>query len=180
MRKRYAPTARRRLIWARSQDLFQPPAGLPAAGTAVDLLAQFRADGGNSMGCTVTRVRLDIGFQINNPGAVNLTSQDQLAAGVIVDQIQANQAEVPRPGAEEHADWMYWRRSPYTTNPESAVPYGTGTAPVYHMVWTVDIKSQRKIEELGQTLWLVLDPSYSTGVPIVGVNANSSVLLRLP
>lgn len=179
-RKRFAPTARRKLIWARSLDLYQPPAALPAAGTAVDLLAQFRADGGSTLGCTVTRIRMDLSYQISNPGAVNLTSQDMLAVGIIVDQLQANQAEVPRPGVEEHADWMYWRRRAYTTNDFSAVPYGTGTAPVYLMTEQIDVKSQRKLEELGETLWCVLDPSYSTGAPIVGVNVNCSVLLRLP
>lgn len=177
--KRYGPTPRRKLIWARSLDLFQPPASLPAAGTAVDLLAQFRLDGGSTLGCTVTRIRLDLNYQYNNPGAVNPTTQDILAVGIIVDQLQASQAEVPRPGVEEHADWMYWRRKSLVGSLD-AVPFGTGTAPVYHYAEQIDVKSQRKLEELGETLWFVLDPSFSTGTPVAGVNVNASVLLRLP
>lgn len=175
VRRRYrAGAARRKLIWARSLGLdFGTP--IPAAGTAVDLLANFRTDGGSSLGATVTRVRIDLDL-VWTIDAATAIPFNQLAVGVIVDQLQADQTEVPRPGVEEHADWMLWRRAGAV--PDFSALTGTAGATIntHH---SFDVRSQRKVEELGQTLWMVLDPTY-TGSNIVTANANASVLLKLP
>lgn len=178
-RRKYAPTARRKLIWARRQDLFNPLTNMPAIGEAVDLLSFFRSEGGSSLGATVTRVRLDLTLEWIG-GDTGFQGGDQLALGVLVDQLQLAQAEVPRPGVELHADWMYWRRFGPPMVP-SALPVATaaGLATSFLGTMEIDVQSQRKVEELGQTLWLVADPTY-TGTTQVRLNANSSVLLRLP
>lgn len=168
--RRFRPTARRKLIWARGQDVINP-ALVPAAGTAADLLAQFRTDGGSSLGCTVTRVLLDLQLVWTN----DITTTDQMAVGLLVDQIQANQLEVPRPGVEPHADWMYWRRTGVAPVDLAITPSSTAA----QVGLSIDVKSQRKMEELGQTLWLVIDPTFG-GTTTLSVTVNSSVLLRLP
>lgn len=173
-RRRYsAGTARRKLIWARSTSLDAAPA--PAAGVAHDLLAQFRTDGGSSLGATVTRVRIDYTL-VWTLDAATAIPFNQLAVGVIVDQLQLDQTEVPRPGDEEHADWMYWRR--HTAVPEFSALTGTAGVTVTGS-WSVDVRSQRKVEELGQTLWFVMDPTY-TASNVLSYRANASVLLKLP
>lgn len=161
---------RRKLIWARSQDVMVP-ALVPAAGTAVDLLAQFRTDGGSTLGCTVTRVLLDFQLLWTN----DITTTDAMAVGVIVDQLQAAQTEVPRPGVEPHADWMYWRRTGVSPVDLAITPSSTAV----QSALAIDVKSQRKMEELGQTLWLVIDPTFG-GTTTLTAQVNSSVLLRLP
>lgn len=178
VRRRFRPQARRKMIWARSLDLFNTT--VPAAGTAVDLLATFRADGGTSLGTTVTRVRLDLTLVWLAGAASVFDLPDQLVQGVIVDQIQASQGEVPRPGVELHADWMYWRRHG-PTDAQSLLPLAatSGITSQFMSHMTIDVQSQRKMEELGQTLYWVLDPSYG-GATTVTVNASASVLLKLP
>lgn len=172
--RRFRPTARRKLIWARNGDISAPT----AAGDAIDLLADFRADGGSSLGATITRTHLTFQIFWNNYAPVG--TANQLFVGLIVDQLQADQSEVPRPAVELHADWMYWKAHPAV--PEySALTSAVGGATTTSLVSTVviDSKSQRKCEELGQTLWLVLDPTY-TGTATATISWSSSVLLKLP
>lgn len=175
-RRRFAPQVRRKMIWARRiGEGAEAGVSIPAAGVAFDLLAQFRNDGGSTLGSTVTRVRIDLSLD----WAADFSNVDQLAMGVLVDQLQANQTEVPRPGIEEHADWMYWRRigvSPLY----SAIPLNAA-APTTAILtsWEIDVHSQRKMEELGQTLWFVLDPTFA-GATTLFATFNSSVLLKLP
>lgn len=173
-RRRYsAGTARRKLIWARSLSL--DSTATPAAGVAHDLLAQFRTDGGSSLGATVTRVRIDFTLVWTLAAATDIPF-NSLAVGAIVDQLQLDQTEVPRPGDEEHADWMFWKR--FSAVPEYSALTGTaGVTVTAHHAW--DIRSQRKVEELGQTLWFVVDPTY-TGSNVLSCRANASVLLKLP
>lgn len=168
-RARMAPP-RRKLIWARSIDVMAP-ALVPAAGTAVDLLAQFRADGGSTLGSTVTRVLLDFQVLWSN----DITTTDRVGVGVIVDQLQTDETEVPRPGVEPHADWMYWRMTGVSPQDLAITPSSTAV----QSAWAVDVKSQRRMEELGQTLWLVMDPTFG-GATTLSVQCNASVLLRLP
>lgn len=174
-KRRYGPVARRKLIWARNGE---GPIAPTATGTALDLLADFRADGGSSLGSTITRTHITL--QLFWDDVPPLGVQNQLFVGLLVDQLQLDPSEVPRPAVELHADWMYWKAHPVL--PEysalSAV-VGGGTNAALLSTVTIDVKSQRKCEELGQTLWLVLDPTY-TGPASVTVQYSSSVLLRLP
>jgi len=134
--RRSAPS--RKLIWARSDHL-----GLIVnEGIAFDLLADYRAQGGNTLGATVTRVRLD--FDVFMPEGAGATEGFGVYAGVIVDQRQADELEVPRPTIpnEPHADWMYWRS------------IQNGPADSVLQQWDADIHSMRRLDEVEQDLQL--------------------------
>lgn len=172
-RRRFRPTARRKMIWART-----PTFGftsIPSTGTAFDLLAAFRTDGGSTLGATVTRVHISLQL---NWGEV--TQDNRMVHGLLVDQLQQAETQVPRPVAEPHADWMYWESAPML--PEfAAATYVPPADPDTRLVAShrIDAKSQRKCEELGQTLWYVLDPSFGASGEVI-VQAAASVLLKLP
>ena len=53
-----------------------------------------------------------------------------------------------------YADWLYWRRLPDVRETLSPAPV---TAVVQS--WQIDIKSRRRLHEIGDTFWLVLDPN---------------------
>jgi len=169
--RRSAPS--RKLIWARSDHL-----GLIVnEGIAFDLLADYRAQGGNTLGATVTRVRLD--FDVFMPEGAGATEGFGVYAGVIVDQRQADELEVPRPTIpnEPHADWMYWRQH-YLTHSHSVIV--TGGQPLAS--YEVDIRAQRKMEELQETLWFVAaqSPALALLEGETNITASASVLLKLP
>jgi len=170
MSRRAAP--RRKLIWARQQQIVQDI----GAGAAVDLLASYRALGGDTLGCSIARVRIDIQYEF---GAVS-DEGDFTTFGVIVDQLQADLTEVPRPGegSEPHADWMYWRTH-MATGSGVLLTDGTPGGQV-QTSFEVDIRAQRKMEELQETLYLVVQPSASQVLAGVDFAYGSSVLLRLP
>lgn len=163
-RRRIAP-ARRKMIWARSVPAIQATV---AGSLAVDLLAPFRAQGGDTLGCTITRVRLDLTWS----SAVDAPGLNGFQLGVIKDQLQALQAEVPRPLNEEHADWMAWQFLP-TVNPWTSAD----VADVLGAHYMIDVQSQRRMEELGETLYLIME---QTSVAIAQFTLTSSVLLKLP
>lgn len=170
--RRFAPTARRKLIWARDEDTALSP--VPATGQAHDLLAQFRTDGGSTLGCTVTRVRVDLRLEW-----LGLSRSSALTLGVIVDQLQSSVLEPPAPGEEPHADWMYWRRVPQIPEFSAALQTGDPALTVLHTSLVLDVRSQRKMEELGQTVYICFDPTLA-GAGTLGVSWGSSVLLKLP
>lgn len=172
--RRYAPTARRKLIWARGTTDLAPA----ATGTAIDLLAQFRADGGTTLGATITRVHigLSLGWTAWVPN-----SADRLYNGVLVDQLDQPEAQVPRPAVEPHADWMWWSAAPVvpTQSALTAASPVPATAVSVFAYDVLDVKSQRKCEELGQTVWYVADPTFNGGT-VLDMTITYSVLLRLP
>ena len=115
------------------------------------------------LGTTVTRVR---GFgNAHVTGATDPPSDLGILWGLIVDSRRHTAAEVPSPETEEHADWMQWRWQPLNNTP------------VWD--WEVDVKSQRKMEELEETLWLTWSPT-GAGLGIDGVTWILSILLKLP
>lgn len=163
------------MVWARTGGDLTPP----AAGTAVDLLETFRADGGTTIGATVTRTRLSL--SLNWGGLVADQTINRLVMGVLVDQRDQPESQVPRPAVELHADWMHW--APYPAVPEySALTYpGVETPDPVGLLTSlmIDVKSQRKCEELGDTLWAVFDPTFA-GVTELNITWSASVLLKLP
>lgn len=173
-RRRFRPTPQRKMVWARTQANTVPP----PTGTAVDLLAPFRNDGGTSLGATITRVHLTLNCLWNE---WNVSSgANKLMVGVIIDQLNQAQTEVPRPGVEVHADWMHWSHRPVVPEYSALTgPVGTTANTRVLSTYVIDIKSQRKCEELGETCWLVLDPAF-VGATTLTVDWSASVLLKLP
>lgn len=164
------------MVWARTGGDLTPP----AAGTAVDLLETFRADGGSTIGATVTRTRLSLALNWNQLRAGETVTR--LVMGVLVDQRDQPEAQVPRPAVELHADWMHW--APYPAVSSGSLAWPTLGEDVTNTATslTIDIKSQRKCEELGDTLWAVFDPTFPGGTPVTELNISwsASVLLKLP
>lgn len=175
MRSSRSAAPRRKMVWAR-QTATGSPSTVAAGQTVVfDLLSQFRAEygGATPLGATVTRARIDLGTQaIQTAGFVGC-----LTAGLIVDQA-LNAAhplsEVPDPAVEIHADWMFWR----TYFP---LPAGDGDnlgiTGLTTSAYEIDVRSQRKMEELGESLFFVVRNSTASS-HLVQVGA--SVLLKLP
>jgi len=175
-RRRFRPTPRRKMVWARTGGDEAPD----ATGVAVDLLETFRADGGSTIGSTITRVHLSLSLHWDalRPDA----TVNRLVVGVLVDQRDQAQSQVPRPAVELHADWMHW--APYPAVPQySALTHADEADPATTGLLTserLDIKSQRKCEELGDTLWAVFDPTYGIGGTLLSISWSASVLLKLP
>jgi len=165
--------ARRKLIWARTVDFDLSVAA--GAANRIDLLATFRLANGGAMpiGATVTRIRLSMIVGVTDGLAFN----SSCLMGAIVDQLYADATKVPVPLTDAHADWMYWQRLFPVAGPgsssdqDSAGPVTSG--------YEADVRSQRKAEELGQTLWLVTQHSNAVGATI-NIRGSASVLLKLP
>lgn len=166
---------RRKLVWARQTASGAPTTIATGQAAVFDLLATFRAANGGAvpLGSTVTRVRIDMATEyVNINGLVGC-----LTTGLIVDQAlsAANPStEVPEPDSEPHADWMYWRSF-------FRLPAGdgdlVGTASAVNVTYEIDVRSQRKMEELGESLfWVVKNSTAASHL----VQVSASVLLKLP
>ena len=138
-----------------------------ATDQARDLLTDFRAEQGGAQppGMTVTRVRGTMSFQTAEPLAVS----SALGWGLIVDRKNALETEIERPSAAPHADWMMWEFEVPNINRISA------GANIYG--FRVDVRSQRRLDEVGDTLWLVWE---GQALGSLEVSWNLSVLLKLP
>lgn len=171
-RTRYRRSSqRRRLVWARTSGYLEN--GQPNAPLiAVDLLGRWREAMGweSAPGITVRRTLCN--FLVYREEAAN---QD---ANVQVGLIRWNQdladvsagEELPNPDsiAGAAADWMGYKRL------YSGAAGGTSAG------YDVDVKSQRKLEEMRQTIWMQTRfPSEAT-TGVVGLNYNVSLLLALP
>jgi len=153
---------RRKLIWARhiteNAAMTNPQ--------QIDLLDEFRTVNGGAqpIGSTVTRVVISY-------AQARVAASAVAGSGVIVGLIVAPTiaAQVPLPVTQPHEDWMYWKYLRY---------WDAGRASQGQAAWDFDVRSQRKMAELGQTLWFVAQAQ-----PFVATDTFSlaaSVLLRLP
>lgn len=135
---------RRKFVWDRTFGTIAPP------NTGVDLLAGFRAQpGGTHLGATITRIR---GYII--PSEALSTTAGAGVLGMRIDSWNEDPAEPDnQPVNQPDEDWLAW------------LPWNVGTGTLRMAtswnenasLWTVDVKSQRKLEELNQTLWLFGD-----------------------
>lgn len=167
--RRGTRSSRRKLVWARGVNI--------SPGETVrsyDLLANWRTamDWGSTPGVTIRRIRMDVtamgsdfsdyeaGFAPNLP-----------VLGLIVWSQDTAPEDLPDPVDTEgrHSDWMSWGQySPLAQGGNSAQ-------------FTVDVKSQRKLEEMRQTVWLVRDTVGQVGAENTTLfRINTSVLLALP
>ena len=164
--QRRTGAVRRRMIWAREAQSF-------ASGTvAHDLLADFREDngGGNLLGVTITRIRLNVHILWDGTPAVG----NWVYSGIYVDHQNHTAGEVSGPLSDQHEDWMAYNMLSRAGDGEVSV--GTTGHLTHHVI---DVKSQRKLDELGDTLWFVTTEG-GTGLQATGMNIVSSVLVKLP
>jgi len=131
-------TPRRKFIWARQAGLVS---GGPASGGEVDLLQLFNQTyGADLVGATVMRIRGIMAVRSANIG-------QHLVAGVRVmaDGGPPFSATTEGPNVQPFADWMLYE--PFTTD----VASGNSTDVSARVI---DVKSARKLEELGDGLRL--------------------------
>ena len=132
-----------------------------------DLSTEFEAAGGALMGCTVIRTLIDLVWLINEAH----TPADRLTLGLIKGTSAA--ADVADPVSEPFADWAYHRTL------FSGMDHGlvaADTAQVFH----ADVRSMRKIDEVGETWWLIYEGTALNTVATYDVTANVRTLIKLP
>ena len=105
----------------------------------VDLLNQLELAGVSKLGGTVTRTHVQFQF----PTAV--TQDWEFAIGV--NPITTVGTLLPNPNGDNDLDWMLYRKVPIT--------YSGATVDA-QVPLEVDLKSRRKVSEMGQTLTLNL------------------------
>lgn len=138
-------TQRRKFVWDRVAG------SIPGPATGADLLANFRDQpGATHLGATIMRVR---GYVI--PSETLGTTGGAGIVGMRVDTWNEPVSEpTNQPIQQPDADWMAW------------LPWNIGAGEGARMqtswnenasLWTVDVKSNRKLEELNETLWLFGD-----------------------
>lgn len=163
---------RRRMIWARQAVIFGT---IAAGGTASqNLLTSYLANTGSiGVGLTVTRVVAHFNLFVDGGAAVPSPADGFLGGFVVSEQATPTP---PSPLAQSGADWMdwYWYRmvSPGSTvvNPAAGAEVQTG--------YDRDIHSQRRIDEVGQSLFFTI--LNTSGVSSITVQGYVSTLLKLP
>ena len=146
--------ARRGLVWAREL------ATISAFPGTANLLTDFLVDlGANApLGSTVTRI-------VGDFGVTGVTGVGQLCLGII--KVQAGGLATLDPVNEQHADWMYW----------SAQPISATAADSINTRWHIDIKAQRKLQEVEEDLLLAAELVTATAATL---HIATSVLIKLP
>jgi len=162
---------RRRRVWSRA-PIAASVTALQTDPFVQDVMTNFRLAGGDTLGCTVGAVHLELaGVQTTAPGAgqfpgsvVGLRVGNQNEDPIDIDPGDFN---VSSRGAWQ--DWLWWDFFSLTS--------GSITA---EQVYRRRIRSMRKFEELGQTLWLAIRPN-AIAAPFAGnIQGEISVLLILP
>ena len=159
-------SARRRTAWARYQfSLSNAAAG---TFTAVDLLSNYKTDGGTTEGCTIARIHHKMTV------STTIAAADQVNWGILRGQnsdVGVSPAGTPSILADPYEDWMWWEvhDADHLSNLEP------GAANVIIR----DIRSKRKIPQLQMALLFILGPQTITTLPLT-VKVSGSVLLMLP
>lgn len=166
-------SAKRKLVWARTaEEQFSVAAG---QFNGLNLLGAFEtAYGANLIGCTIMRVRLRWA-----PFSAATTGQPVAAMGVRVateaDLVSSAPTDPLGPVNDLHADWMAWDTSVVSLLYGSGGPGTDQPGPA--MSRYIDVRSMRKVDELGQALYALFD-HVSAAAVVYSVSA--SVLVALP
>jgi hypothetical protein len=160
----------RKTEWARSINIFTNAAN--GNYQTFDLLAPFKAAGGNQQGVTV--IRNHIVMSVTS----SVSAGDNFAWGLIRGQAQDIGASIggaPSPQTEDYADWAMWRT-------ETACFNGGGGSFFFDHgsnVKEFDVRSQRRLEELHMTFNLVVARITSVAAS-QNLTVTVSTLLKLP
>jgi hypothetical protein len=139
----------------------------------IDLLSNFKGDGGAQQAVTVTRIHLLHTIQ----GSV--VDGDNYALGIIRGQasdIGSNIAGAPTPDLQPYEDWMYWE-----WRFASRVGASLGVYSDQGMTNTLrhDLRGQRRLEELQMNCNLVIKQLAAVTFPVVH-QLTGRILLTLP
>lgn len=153
----------RKFIWHRTIGSFTNPV------IGADLLSAFRSEpGATHLGATITRIR---GYVKATPTGAG-TNTGGIHAFRVDSWNEDASAPANQPQLMPDEDWLGW----LPWEGASATNFFANSDPGVS-VWAVDLKAQRKLEELNQTLWLF------TALPTTGtytVNWNLSIGMKLP
>jgi len=154
--------------WARLTQQNIANINITTSGVPFDLVEEFRDDAGLNMGvlgATVSRIHFSGAFESATvPGSI---LSQCLAMGVIKTSGLSG-AEVPRPLDDQHADWLWWSTYYCDATVGSRLELsGPDRA--------IDMKSKRRLDELEDTVWLVLQ---TVGGTLNG-SFTTSTLLRM-
>jgi hypothetical protein len=161
-------STRRRTTWATVTATHSIPA---ANGyDAIDLLAQYKAAVGEATaGITIARIHLSV-----VPTAGLVTTGNSVVEGIIVsdqNDVGTNVVGAPRPAADLHLDWLSWK---WVFTDENTLKNPSGGDS-----WDHDIRSMRKMRQVGNTLLHVMQAPASNVFPVV-VQVTGRILLMLP
>jgi len=165
-RPRMAPTVRRKRVWT---DIEITDDGFAEdALRSEDLLASYVTAGGSTQGVTVVRTLIWYSFLINETH----TMKDLLTLGLIKGTRTA--ADVADPDLEPFADWGF-HHTHYSGLVTGLVAADSPEGGF------LDVKSQRKIDEVGETWWLIYKGSApTTTTATYDFKARVRCLLLLP
>lgn len=160
-RHRSNPPVRRKRVWAREFNSIPSGSGAPITG-ALDVLSDFRdLMGADTVGTTVAAVKGRI--LATGGSATSVGDPPGFIVGLRVGSTLSPPQDGPR--GEPGADWMYVDTvfSPFVdSNPNR-----------------IDAGAQRKVDEIGRTLYLCYDRRDATGDEVF-LHYDISVLLLLP
>lgn len=168
--------SKRKLVWARTGST---AAALPAGASAqvIDVLENFRANMGILLGLpgvTIMRVRVDA-FAANLtaggfPFWLGLKTMDRTTFTELLGDATARLNASPQ--RDLHSDWMMWKACypNHGSDATTGVPNATTVE--------IDVRSMRKMDELGETCTAFMSKEVSTAG--YTVHWSSSVLLALP
>jgi hypothetical protein len=156
---------RRKLVWADSNFAFANA----STKQGVDLLAGYRGTAGAvTAGATVMAVNL----QMLCTWLGTATAGNAVAWGMYMDDSAEVVANLDSPAGNPYSDWLI----NYTIFSQIGAAPGPA-APDKDVSFRV--KSRRKVDEVGHTLWLVAVPQLA-GATGVNVEGHARVLLALP
>ena len=171
----------RKKIWVR--DAVEQVSPVPSSHFRRDILADFRTQAGLSInlpGFTLGPFKIRIGIRFDITAATpNLTQADGYLVGLVVDQVDATATLAPLPASVPNADWAWYQWYPLAPTDDVIVEAANAATNV-QVVKTIEIdcKSMRKIEEVGQTMWLVVE---GTGNAVIDeFTSYVQTLARLP
>jgi len=165
-RRRMIPVPRRKRVWADTQTT---DSGFAEDSLrSDDLLADYRQETGSTQGVTVARTIVSLMWYINE----SHTPDDFITVGLIKGTKAT--ADVADPVTEPYADWAF------LATQYSGTGHGLVTADMCQTIH-IDTSSMRKVEEVGETWWLI----YRGSAPITStatytLRARTRTLLLLP
>ena len=164
-RRMVRPTPRRKRVWA-DQEISDNGFAEDALRSN-DLLTGYIGAGGSTQGITVVRTLIWMTWLINEAH----TPTDRLTIGLFAGSTAA--ADVADPDTEPYIDWAYHNTL------FSGADHGLVAADTPQVSFH-DVRSARRVEEVGQTWWLIVKGSAPGTAATYDFQARVRTLLLLP
>ena len=139
---------------------------------ATDLLTNYVSSGGSLEGVTVARIFVE---QYPRVATGAQTENGTVRSGLYIDSRNSVVADLNDPVTDPYSDWMMNRSDGFNTTTATAPNWLDPTNSSRYQV-----RSKRKVEQIGRTLWLMTQISNSTGGTNLTVSFHTRVLLLLP